>query len=446
MCKKCGPASWIFCDRAAKAETCHLCGGRWPKYKEQPSSKPERVWRSQQAVQPKGFRQDGKIHKALHFLWEKFTPEVQQGLVAAGWKPKAEPKLEAPPGLPRLGAGGHLGKGKGKGKQSEPAEHDSAHQALWESASSEQRAWLHQLGFQCPSPSEPSDLKTLINAHMDQLPETLRQAIASLEPPEPEPSATEQVLSATKKFKASTNELRQLIQKSAGLQVKIDRAKATYADLLDQMKAVQTELADKQLEVTKLQKELESKVQSGAGLPILPGKEAVLLALTQCGITLSSEQQALLEGSMDVEPAPLVAPKPHNTEEEMLASAPQPQGAQPPADWPDGPREGKHRSRSRGRAQGQGSEGTPGVFLGLLGRSWVQPVLAVVSVSSLSSETMPPLPLRSPQCLCNAFRMKPLQCKLCLMEVHLARFPGLQFWKIRFLKTLSSCVLFVLRR
>ncbi|CAE7568822.1 unnamed protein product [Symbiodinium natans] len=307
VCKKCGPESWIFCDRAAKAETCHLCGGRWPKYKEQPSSKPERVWRSQQAVQPKGFRQDGKIHKAL-------------------------------------GAGGHLGKGKGKGKQSEPAEHDSAHQALWESASSEQRAWLHQLGFQCPSPSEPSDLKTLINAHMDQLPETLRQAIASLEPPEPEPSATEQVLSATKKFKASTNELRQLIQKSAGLQVKIDRAKATYADLLDQMKAVQTELADKQLEVTKLQKELESKVQSGAGLPILPGKEAVLLALTQCGITLSSEQQALLEGSMDVEPAPLVAPKPHNTEEEILASAPQPQGAQPPADWPDGPREGKHRS------------------------------------------------------------------------------------------------------
>ena len=89
------------------------------------------------------------------------------------------------------------------------------------------------------------------------------------------------------------------------------------------------------------------------------------------------------------------------------------------------------------------------MFLGLLGRSWVQPVLAVVSVSSLSGETMPPLPLRSPalsQCLCNAFRMKPLQCKLCLMEVHLARFPGLQFWKIRFLKTLSSCVLFVLRR
>ena len=262
---KCG--SWVFTDRigAGKLEYCRACGKKWPGI--QKPSNPERIWRSQHAGQPTGPRQEGKIHRALHSLWEKFTPEVQQGLVAAGWKPKAEPKHEAPPGLPRVGAGGHLGKGKGKGKQTELAEHDSAHQALWESASSEQRAWLHQLGFQSPHPSEPSDLKTLIKAHMDQLPETLQQAIASLEPPEPVPSATQQVLSATKKFKASTNELRQLIHKSAALPVKIDRAKATYADLLDQMKTVQTELADKQLEVTKLQRELESKVQSGAELP-----------------------------------------------------------------------------------------------------------------------------------------------------------------------------------
>ncbi|CAE7438054.1 unnamed protein product, partial [Symbiodinium sp. CCMP2456] len=223
-----------------------------------------------------------------------------------------------------IGAGGHLGKGKGKGKQNEPAEHDTTQQALWESASLEQRAWLQQLGFQCPHQAEPSDLKTLIKAHMDQLPEPLKQAIANLEPPEPEPSATQQVLSATKRFKASTNELRQLIQRSAGLQVRIDRAKATYAELLDQKKTMQTELADKQLEVTTLQRELESKVQSGAELQPMPGKDAVLLALTQCGITLSEEQQALLEGSMEVDPDPLVAPKPTHREEEGTASAPQP--------------------------------------------------------------------------------------------------------------------------
>ena len=285
-------------------------------------------------------------------MWDKFTPEVQQGLVAAGWKPKSEPNLEAPPGLPKTGPVGHLGKGKGKGKLPDLIEHGPAHQALWASASQEQRALLLQLGFQSPHSSEPSDLKTLIKAHMDQLPESLKQAIASLEPPEPAPTVTEQVLSATKKFKASTNDLRQLIQKSAALQVKIDRAKAAYAELLEQMKTVQADLSEKQLEVTALQKDLESKIQPGAEEQSLPGKDAVLLALTQCGITLSSEQQALLEGNMQVDPEPPVASQSHAMAEEEMLSAELPQGAQPPADWPDGQRETKHRSRSRGRAQG----------------------------------------------------------------------------------------------
>ena len=254
--------------------------------------------------------------------------------------------------MPKAGPVGHLGKGKGKGKLTDLIEHGPAHQALWASASQEQRALLLQLGFQSPHSSEPSDLKTLIKAHMDQLPESLKQAIASLEPPEPAPTVTEQVLSATKKFKASTNDLRQLIQKSAALQVKIDRAKAAYAELLEQMKTVQADLSEKQLEVTALQKDLESKIQPGAEEQSLPGKDAVLLALTQCGITLSSEQQALLEGNMQVDPEPPVASQSHAMAEEEMLSAELPQGAQPPADWPDGQRETKHRSRSRGRAQG----------------------------------------------------------------------------------------------
>ena len=351
FCTKC-QGSWLFADRLSSQPTCRLCGGRWSSHKDQPSPKPDRVWKSQRSVRQTVPKQEGKIHKALHSLWDKFTPEVQQGLVAAGWKPKSEPNLEAPPGLPKAGPVGHLGKGKGKGKLTDLIEHGPAHQALWASASQEQRALLLQLGFQSPHSSEPSDLKTLIKAHMDQLPESLKQAIASLEPPEPAPTVTEQVLSATKKFKASTNELRQLIQKSAALQVKIDRAKAAYAELLEQMKTVQADLSEKQLEVTALQKDLESKIQPGAEEQSLPGKDAVLLALTQCGITLSSEQQALLEGNMQVDPEPPVASQSHAMAEEEMLSAELPQGAQPPADWPDGQRETKHRSRSRGRAQG----------------------------------------------------------------------------------------------
>ena len=351
FCTKC-QGSWLFADRLSAQPTCRLCGGRWSSHKDQPSPKPDRVWKSQRSVRQTVPKQEGKIHKALHSLWDKFTPEVQQGLVAAGWRPKSEPNLEAPPGLPKAGPVGHLGKGNGKGKLTDLIEHGPAHQALWASASQEQRALLLQLGFQSPHSSEPSDLKTLIKAHMDQLPESLKQAIASLEPPEPAPTVTEQVLSATKKFKASTNDLRQLTQKSAALQVKIDRAKAAYAELLEQMKTVQADLSEKQLEVTALQKDLESKIQPGAEEQSLPGKDAVLLALTQCGITLSSEQQALLEGNMQVDPEPPVASQSHAMAEEEMLSAELPQGAQPPADWPDGQRETKHRSRSRGRAQG----------------------------------------------------------------------------------------------
>ena len=351
---KCG--SWVFTDRIGegKLEFCRSCGQRWPGIPKAPrrAELPEaRVWKQgalARRVQPTGPRQEGKIHKALHSLWDKFSPEVQQGLVAAGWRPQSGSTVESPPGLPRVAAGGHLGKGKGKGKQIDPSEQESAHQALWDSASQEQRLWLNRLGLQDPSPAEPSDLKTLVKAHMDQLPESLQQAIASLDPPAPEPTATQQVLNATKKFKSSTNELRQLVQKSAALQVRIDRAKAAYAELLDNMKSVQADLSEKQLEVTKLQKDLESKIQSGAAMPSLPGKDAVLLALTQCGITLSSEQQALLEGSMEVDQVSASG---------QQGAAPQP--AAPPSDWPDGTREApegardtKHRSRSRGRAQG----------------------------------------------------------------------------------------------
>ncbi|CAE6964915.1 unnamed protein product [Symbiodinium sp. CCMP2592] len=363
VCKKCGPSSWIFQDRVGSNPFCQKCGCQWPKATQQKPTAvagadwasrndPVRVWKNKgpRAAPQKG-RPDGKIHRALHSLWEKFTPAVQQGLLAAGWKPKEEDKPEPPPGLPRKSVGGGIGKGKGKGKQQEQREGDAA-QALWTSANADQKALLQQLGFNDPSPSEPADLKSLVKAHMDQLPESLKQAIASLEPQTPE-----QVITATRKFKASTNELRQLIQKSAGLQVKIDRAKSAYADLLDQMKSVQEELTDKQNEVAALQKDLESRVQSAPEPSALPCKEAVLRALQQCGINLSSEQQALLDcNAMEVEEAK------EETQQEQ-PGAPKPaqvtpqQGSQPPeqsgaAGRQEGGRDEKPRSRSRGRTQG----------------------------------------------------------------------------------------------
>ena len=103
---KCG--SWVFTDRIGegKLEFCRACGKRWPGIPKAPrrAELPEaRVWKQGTfagRVQPTGPRQEGKIHKALHSLWDKFSPEVQQGLVAAGWKPQSGSTVEFPPVCP----------------------------------------------------------------------------------------------------------------------------------------------------------------------------------------------------------------------------------------------------------------------------------------------------------------------------------------------------------
>ena len=275
-------------------------------------------------------------------LWEKLSPDVKNDLVSAGWKPKSsEQLLTAPPGL---------GKGKGKGKPSPEA----TQVALWESATEAQRQMLEQLGLKEPVKEQPTDLKELVKSYMDQLPEGLREAVADLEPPEPEMSATRLVEEATKRFKTETTELRLLIQKSAHLQVRIDKAKTAYGDLLEQMKAMQTELTEKQATVAQLQKDLEAKVQSEIVSPKLPGHQDVLLALQVAGITLSPEQQAKLVGQepeemqTDQQPVPETAQADRASQQAPNARNPASEG-----EGPDGRRDGDGKGRSRSRGRGQ---------------------------------------------------------------------------------------------
>ena len=345
--------SWIWTDRIAKLPhpCCAKCGKAWrqPKNTPQPASRetetPQRVWRNAQPgpVRKPRFAQKGTVAKALHTLWEKMSPDVQEALRQAGFQHQEKDAVEPPPGL-------------AKGPKGFPCDVE-----LWQSATPQQKLLLEQMGIGEP-PAERPDLKTLIKTHMDQLPEALRKAVVDLDPPEPEPSATRQVEETTKRFKLATTELRLLIQKSAGLQVRIDKAKSLYGELLDQMKQLQADLKEKQDSVALLQKELEQKVQKDFDSPKLPCAFEVLLALRTAGIQLSPEQEAKLTGQaledMEVDQnnqqAPVGAGQALQSEQPVDDKAFQ-------KDRPAGPQTDKNkaRSRSRGRASQQGPVVTP---------------------------------------------------------------------------------------
>ena len=89
-----------------------------------------------------------------------------------------------------------------------------------------------------------------------------------------------------------------MIQQTASLQLKIDRAKAAYQELLEKMKVCQSELQSKQAEVTAMQSELESTIRADAGGLTDPKPdpfEGLLETLAKAGIALTQEQTALYE-------------------------------------------------------------------------------------------------------------------------------------------------------
>ena len=248
---KCG--SWVFTDRIGegKLEFCRSCGKRWPGITPKPRADPgpqARIWKPA-FRKPRGRVADqspeGPVQRALHSLWDKMSPELKQELTAAGVKPSP------PPGLTAV---------KGPKVNDEQAE---AAKTLWESASEAQKKLLRQVGVMEPVVSAPTDLAALCKKHQEALPPSIQKALAELDPPAP--TQTQQIENATKRFKQSTTELRQMIQQTASLQLKIDRAKAAYQELLEKMKVCQSELQSKQAEVTAMQSELESTIRADAG-------------------------------------------------------------------------------------------------------------------------------------------------------------------------------------
>ena len=322
-----------------KLGQCRNCGRNWPQLpKPEKHDAPSNDW-NLAAEKPtrrrrQGLNVEGAAHKALLTVWDKLSPEVKSELTAAGVKPSP------PPGLQYA-----------KGAKSGGDEQAEAAKSLWDSASDAQKQLLRQAGIPEPVVAEPTDLAALCKKHQESLPPSIQQALAQLDPPAP--TQTQQIESATRRFKQSTTELRQLIQQTAALQIRIDRAKSSYQELLEKMKGCQSDLQTKQSEVSAMQAELEATIRADSlGAEFAPQKqepfEGLLETLAKVGISLSPEQMSVYEQAKR-EQAEKSQPQAMSVDGKDSESASQKQPKEPLGGDPEGQRGGKGRSRSRGR-------------------------------------------------------------------------------------------------
>ena len=143
------------------------------------------------------------------------------------------------------------------------------------------------MGVEQPTQPTP-DLTELCRQHIDALPESIKTLLEKQTEPEKAPTVTE----TSRKFKVATADLRELILKKSTLQLKINKTKAAYTDLLTEMQQLQETLSKQQQEVTALQQELQDRVQ--AEQP--PPGPSLLQTLQDIGIQITEEQAAKLAG------------------------------------------------------------------------------------------------------------------------------------------------------
>ena len=146
---------------------------------------------------------------------------------------------------------------------------------------------LKLMGVEQPTQPTP-DLTELCRQHIDALPESIKMFLEKQSEPEKAPTVTE----TSRKFKVATADLRERILKKSTLQLKINKTKTGYSDLLVEMQQLQETLTKQQHEVTSLQQELQDRVQ--AEQP--PPGPSLLQTLQELGVQINEEPAAKLAG------------------------------------------------------------------------------------------------------------------------------------------------------
>lgn len=194
VCSKSACENWIWTDKVRSGTKCRKCGNWWP------------------------------------------DPPSHNGKGKGYGKPSNRPNhtqtwLEAPPGLTKLRP---LKKNRAQQEATELLANS------WTALSEETQTKLQALGIGPAKPEEPA-LQDVLKTHMAALPTQVQEIVSKLTAPEP---ITEREIAG--KLKGQVSELKNMSIKKNQLQLRIDGVKAQYANLLTEMQALQTKLAENQ--------------------------------------------------------------------------------------------------------------------------------------------------------------------------------------------------------
>ena len=248
VCRNSSCGNWIWDDKVCEGFVCRRCGQSW--------SRPAQEFSTKKSPSP---RRSGPCQKPL-------TP---------------------PPGL-----GGTKG-----GRQQHV--HKATTDLLTASRASldpKLQHQLEQLGIKPPNPTPEPDLTDVLKENLSQLPTVVKDLVEKITRPPPE---TERDMA--QKLKAQVSTLRDLSHRKQVLQQKLDQAKKTYGDMLEEMKGIQTKLEAEQgalnttssayMALANTSKPVEG-LQPEAMDDTVP--EAVAGFITTLGVNLTDDQKAQL--------------------------------------------------------------------------------------------------------------------------------------------------------
>ena len=140
-------------------------------------------------------------------------------------------------------------------------------------------------------------MEELLKAHLEDLPKEVKDAVTNLVAPE-----KKEPKDVTTLLKVTVGELRQLSNKKAGLQKRVDQAKEQYRVLLDELKSVQ-EIIDKEQQQLSARSAAYAKILKEETKEAPTTEEAVdedvndhvLKALAQVGILYTDTQKSDLQ-------------------------------------------------------------------------------------------------------------------------------------------------------
>ena len=200
---------------------------------------------------------------------------------------RARPRrVEAPPGL--------------GGREKKPVRNpvDDLLKKSWTSLNEDVKKALQSVGIDYTPEPELQPLEVILQAHLEALPKEVKEAVESLVTP-----AKQEPKDVTTKLKATVGELRQLSNKKAGLQKRVDSAKDQYKILLDELKTVQEQIDKEQQQLT-AQSEAYAKLLKEENVEDTTNEtvdvdgdmnDHVLKALAQVGILYTDAQKTDLE-------------------------------------------------------------------------------------------------------------------------------------------------------